>query len=106
MFQKPLHFDRNGVRVVAMCPGRTITDISDDERTFLVAEWKKLAKGHVFQTYALQHILINYKPLIQPLRKSYLNIYPWVFIVGTILLESSSCAANALHMLTQTDIRI
>jgi len=82
MFQKPLHFDRNGVRVVAMCPGRTITDISDDERTFLVAEWKKLAKGHVFQTYALQHILINYKPLIQPLRKSYLNIYPWVFMCG------------------------
>jgi len=106
MFQKPLHFDRTGVRVVAMCPGRTITNIIGDEKTFLVAEWITLTKGYVYQPYVLKHILINFKPLIQLLRKRYLNIYPCVLCVGTMLLESSSCAANAMHKLTSTDIRI
>jgi hypothetical protein len=81
MFQTPLHFDRTGVRVVAMCPGYTISNILEGEDKFLVEEWKEL-KTVEFQPYALKHILTNYKPLIQPLRKSYLNIYLLVFRCG------------------------
>ena len=63
-----------------MCPGYTTTNIRGGEERFLVADWAALNVGQVFQPYGLQHILINYKPLIQPLRKSYRNIYSWVFM--------------------------
>jgi NAD(P)-dependent dehydrogenase (short-subunit alcohol dehydrogenase family) len=76
MFQKPLHFDRTGIRVVAMCPGYTISNIVVDENTLLVAEWMPLTKRNIYQPYALQHNLINYKLWILTLRKSYMNIYP------------------------------
>jgi len=81
MFQTPLHFDRTGVRVVAMCPGHTISNINVGENKHLVAEWKGL-KTIVFQPYALKYILTNYMLLIQPLRKSYRNIYLRVFSCG------------------------
>ena len=44
MFQTQLHFDRTGVRVVAICPGYTVTNILGGENKFLVAEWKDLKK--------------------------------------------------------------
>jgi len=48
-FGKPLHFDRTGVRVVAMCPGYTTTNIRGGEERFLVADWAALNVGQVFQ---------------------------------------------------------
>ena len=44
MFQTPLHFDRTGVRVVAMCPGPTVSNILGGENKFLFADWKDLKK--------------------------------------------------------------
>ena len=44
MFQTQLHFDKTGVRVVAICPGYTVTNILGGENKFLVAEWKDLKK--------------------------------------------------------------
>jgi short-subunit dehydrogenase len=52
MFQKPLHFDRTGVRVVAMCPGYTISNIHGNEKTLLVAEWITMKENVVYQPYA------------------------------------------------------
>ena len=75
-FQKPLHFERTGVRVVAMCPGYTISNISGDENKYLVADWNTLEKRKIYQPYALQLILINHKPLIESSRKHYLVICP------------------------------
>jgi NAD(P)-dependent dehydrogenase (short-subunit alcohol dehydrogenase family) len=53
MFQKPMHFDRTGVRVVAMCPGYTISNMIGNENTLLVPEWKIFFKRHLSQPYAL-----------------------------------------------------
>ena len=40
MFQLPYHFDRTGVRVLAMCPGVTDTPlISEAPRRLLRDEW-------------------------------------------------------------------
>jgi len=47
MFQTPLHFDRTGVRVVAMCPGYTISNIFGGGDKYLVAEWKELKKNEL-----------------------------------------------------------
>ena len=81
VFQTPLHFDRTGVRVVAMCPGYTMSNIFCGDKKYLVADWKELT-SNVLQPYVSQHIFTNYKLLIQHLRKSYLNIYLRVFSCG------------------------
>jgi NAD(P)-dependent dehydrogenase (short-subunit alcohol dehydrogenase family) len=47
MFQTPLHFDRTGVRVVAMCPGYTTSNIFGGGDKYLVAEWKELKKNEL-----------------------------------------------------------
>jgi len=39
MFQMPLHFNRTGVRVVAMCPGAIDTTMSRKGTVFFDKEW-------------------------------------------------------------------
>ena len=82
-----------------------MSKIFDGEKKYLVADSKEV-KSNVLQPYVLQHILTNYMLLIQPLRKSYRNIYLRVFICGKNTSWKHSCAAKVLHTLTPTDIRI
>jgi NAD(P)-dependent dehydrogenase (short-subunit alcohol dehydrogenase family) len=47
MFQMPLHFNKTGVRVVAMCPGPTTTPIP--QTVFFDKEWKTYLAGVTIQ---------------------------------------------------------
>jgi len=49
MFQMPLHFNRTGVRVVAMCPGSTDTPMCRERPAFFKKEWMTFLDGWTFQ---------------------------------------------------------
>jgi hypothetical protein len=49
MFQMPLHFDRTGVRVVALCPGATDTTICRNVNVICDKEWNTFLNGLTFQ---------------------------------------------------------
>jgi len=49
MFQMPLHFNRTGVRVVAMCPATTDTSMARKGAVFFDKEWNTLVDGWTFQ---------------------------------------------------------
>lgn len=48
-FGKPLHFDKTGVRVVAMCPGFTVSNMGPTANTLLDDEWQTLIQANVLQ---------------------------------------------------------
>jgi len=49
MFQMPLHFNRTGVRVVAMCPGLTATPIVRKGIVVYVKEYQTFLEGLTYQ---------------------------------------------------------
>jgi len=46
----PLHFNRTGVRVVAMCPGPTDTPTGKNGTGFYDEEWKTFLDGLKYQS--------------------------------------------------------
>jgi hypothetical protein len=76
LFQLPYHFDRTGVRVMAMCPGVTDTPlVSECFRRMLRKDWGEELKRDLGELPQQKWVLVIMEwPFLQ---NSYTSDFPW-----------------------------